>query len=85
MAEWWAAWLGIELNTEKRELASSKTRHLGFMVDLRRKLVMVTSKHRRKFVAFFDRFLMTVRTHGSICVRDYAENVGPTDLDWYRF
>ena len=76
MAEWWAAWLGIELNTEKRELASSKTRHLGFMVDLRRKLVMVTSKHRRKFVAFFDRFLMTVRTLGSIRVRDLQKMLG---------
>ena len=63
-------------NTEKRELASSTTRHLGFRVDLRQKVVMVTSKHRRKFVAFFDRFLMTVRTRGSIRVRDLQKMLG---------
>ena len=43
--EFWAGWLGIELNADKREPPRSQSRHLGFTVDLRRKLVAVTQKH----------------------------------------
>ena len=34
IAEYWIRWLGIQLNTDKRELPSSSTHHLGFVVDL---------------------------------------------------
>ena len=34
VAEWWADWLGIQLNHEKRELPCSHTHQLGFVVDI---------------------------------------------------
>ena len=37
IAEWWADWLGIELNVSKREPPRTMTRHLGFHIDLKRK------------------------------------------------
>ena len=69
IAEWWANWLGIELNVTKREPPRSKTRHLGFHIDLKRKIVTVTDKHKRKVIAFFDRFLGTIRKHGRLAIQ----------------
>ena len=37
---------------------------------------MVTSKHKRKVVAFFDRFQKTVRTNGRIPVRELQRMLG---------
>ena len=52
IAEYLANWLGIELNHEKRELPRSTTRHLGFIIDLKHKMVTITMKHRRKVMPF---------------------------------
>ena len=76
VAEWWAGWLGIELNATKREPPRSTTRHLGFHIDLIKKIVTVTDKHRRKVIAFFDRFLLTVRKNGRIPIRDIQKLLG---------
>ena len=46
VAEFWARWLGIQLNESKREIARSSTRHLGFIVDLRLKVAKITAKHK---------------------------------------
>ena len=48
IAEFWARWLGIELNTDKRESPRTRSRHLGFDVDLKHKIVAITRKHKRK-------------------------------------
>ena len=76
IAEFWAQWLGIELNSNKRESVRSVTRHLGFQVDLSEKVITVTTKHRRKVVAFFDRFLMIVRKKGRLLVKDIQRMLG---------
>ena len=76
IAEWWAGWLGIELNVPKRELPRSATRHLGFHIDLKKKILTVTDKHKRKVIAFFDRFLVTVRKNGRIAIRDIQKLLG---------
>ena len=44
VAEFWAGWLGIELNNDKREFPASATRHLGFFIDLKRKAHKITLK-----------------------------------------
>ena len=69
IAEYWAGWLGIELNRGKREEPRSATRHLGFFVDLNEKVVAITDKHRIKIVRIFDRFLATVRSQGRLPVK----------------
>ena len=48
IAEYWAAWLGSELNNNKREPPRSSTRHLGLQIDLQHKMVSITMKHRVK-------------------------------------
>ena len=48
ISEYWAAWLGIELNNKKREPPRSSTHHLGFQIDLQHKMVSITMKHRVK-------------------------------------
>ena len=47
-AEFWARWLGIKLNEDKREIARLTTRHLGFMIDLKLKAAEITAKHQGK-------------------------------------
>ena len=64
VAEFWANWLGIQLNNDKRELPASATRHLGFFIDLQRKAVMITQKHKRKITVFFDNFLVAASKKG---------------------
>ena len=54
IAEYWATWLGIELNYDKREDPRSATRHLGFFIDLNHKFVTITMKHRDRVVAHFN-------------------------------
>ena len=68
--------MGIELNDEKRELARSKTRHLGFLVDLEHKRLAVTDKHRRRVVTYFDRFLLAVRKQGRIHIKSIQKILG---------
>ena len=68
--------MGIELNEDKREVARSETRHLGFLVDLRRKIVKVTTKHRRKVISFFNRFLVKVREKGSLPLKAVQRMLG---------
>ena len=76
VAEYWAQWLGIELNVGKREPALTATRHLGFLINLRQKVVSITKKHNRKVCTFFDRFFMTVRNQGRLPVKDLQRLLG---------
>ena len=52
IAEWWANWLGIELNVPKRELPRMETRHLCFTINLKEKVISITQKHQRKVMLF---------------------------------
>ena len=76
IAEFWADWLGIGLNSHKREPCRTNTRHLGFQVDLEEKVASVTTKHCRKIVAFFNRTLMIIRKSGRIVVKDLQKMLG---------
>ena len=76
IAEYWADWLGIELNHDKREKPRTATRHLGFFVDLDKKVVAVTGKHRVRIVKYFDKFLMTVRNQGRLSIRHLQKMIG---------
>ena len=76
VAEWWAKWLGIELNDDKRELPRTSTRHLGFQIDLRNKIVSVTAKHRQRCISFFDLFMACVRTKGRIPTKKLQKILG---------
>ena len=76
MAEYWANWLGIQLNYDKREVASTATRHLGFFIDLKRKAVMITQKHRRKIIRYFDNFLVAARKKERLTIRGVQKMLG---------
>ena len=76
VAEFWACWLGIQLNRNKRELPSPNARHLGFLVDLKRKMVSVTLKHRRKIAVYFNNFLTAVRKGQRLSVRGIQRMLG---------
>ena len=76
IAEFWANWLGIELKHDKRELSSSATRHLGFDIDLRLRMVGITMKHRRRFISFFDGLMLTTRKNGRIPVLRLQKTLG---------
>ena len=76
IAEYWADWLGIELNHDKRVLPLSATRHLGFFVDLDKKMIAVTGKHRVKIIKFFDKFLLIMREKGRLLVRALQRMLG---------
>ena len=76
IAEWWANWLGIELNTSNREPPRIETRHLGFSIHLKEKVITVTQKHRRRILAFFDRFLVTFRKDGRIKIKEIQKMLG---------
>ena len=76
IAEFWAHWLGIELNHGKRELPSSATRHLGFDIDLRLRMVGITMKHRRRIISFFDGLMLTTRKNGRIPVLRLQKTLG---------
>ena len=76
VAEFWARWLGIELNEGKREVARSETRHLGFFIDLKLKLIHITSKHKSKILTFFSRFHAVVRCNSRILFKDMQKLLG---------
>ena len=76
IAEYWADWLGIELNQGKREEPLHATRHLGFFVDLKEKMIAVTDKHRIKIVTIFNRCLATMRSQGRLPVKDLQRMLG---------
>jgi len=76
VAEFWARWLGIELNDDKRELPCTSTRHLGFQIDLRNKIVSVTAKHRQRCISFFDLFMACVRTKERIRTKKLQKILG---------
>ena len=76
VAEFWACWLGIQLNREKRALPSPFSRHLGFQIHLKHKMVKVTLKHRRKIAVFFDNFLTAARKGQRISVRGVQRMLG---------
>ena len=68
--------MGIELNDQKRELPRSKTRHLGFVIDLQNKRLSITGKHKRRVIAFFDNFILVVRKQGGIPIRSIQKLLG---------
>ena len=76
IAEYWAKWLGIQLITDKRELPVSSTHHLGFVVDLERKVLMVMIKHRRKITGYFKNFLVAARKKERLSVKGVQKNLG---------
>ena len=76
VAEYWADWLGIELNEDKREPVQASTRHLGFFLDLTDKMLSVTEKHKRKIIAQFNRFLSVVRRRDRIRVNKVQRMLG---------
>ena len=53
-----------------------ETRHLGFNINLAQKMLMVTQKHRRKIISFFDGFLVAVRKKQRIKVRTIQRMLG---------
>ena len=75
-AEFWANWLGIQLNDDKRELPTSSTRHLGFFVDLGRKTVLITVKHSRKITVYFNNFLVAARKKERLSIRGIQKMLG---------
>ena len=76
VAEFWANWLGIQLNNDKRELPASATRHLGFYIDLKRKAVLITVKHRRKIAVYFNNFLVAARKKERLSIRGIQKMLG---------
>ena len=76
VAEYWAKWLGIELNDDKRELPRSSTRHLGFRIDLQAKFVMISRKHKSKILVFFNNFAKSARQGRRIRVRGMQRMLG---------
>ena len=76
IAEYWANWFGIELNQGKRELPSSATRHLGFDIDLRLRMVGITMKHRRRIISFLDGLMINTRKNGRIPVLRSQKTLG---------
>ena len=76
IAEYWADWLGIELNQDKRVLPQTSTRHLGFRVDLSRKSVTITGKHKTKILQGFDHLLMVFRKKGRLLVKTLQKIMG---------
>ena len=76
VAEFWANWLGIQLNNDKRELPASATRHLGFYIDLKRKAVLITVKHRRKIAVYFNNFLVAARKKEMLSIRGLQKMLG---------
>ena len=76
VAEFWADWLGVELNTDKREPPRSRSRHLGFIVDLGLKLVAVTQKHKRKLLAIFSNIMGMIRRELVIPIKQIQRLLG---------
>ena len=64
------------MNHGKREVASSATRHLGFKIDLIRKVASVTKKHRSRIIVFFDNFLVAARKKQRISVKSIQKMLG---------
>ena len=69
------------MNDDKREPVLTRTRHLGFCLDLTGKVLSVTEKHKRKIIAQFNRFFGGCEEAGSDLHQRSAENVGFADLD----
>ena len=73
--------MGIALNDDKREPGMTRTRHLGFGVDLAEKMISLTCKHSRKIVAYFNRCLMIIRKKGRLPVKDVQRMLGLQNMD----
>ena len=76
IAEFWARWLGIELNERKREPPRSSTRHLGFCIDLHKQVVSITKKQKSKILGYFDQFLISVRKNGRVKIKSLQRMLG---------
>ena len=76
VAEYWAHYLGIELNNNKRVPPLHATRHLGFWIDLHHKMVSVTAKHKWKILSFFNRGILCAKNNGRIPVKDIQRMLG---------
>ena len=49
---------------------------MGFRINLREKVLIITQKHQQKITEFFDRFLRAARRKGSIPIRDIQKMLG---------
>ena len=76
VAEYWAEGLDIELNHDKTEPACSTTRHLGFSIDLKQKLITATKKHKRKIMGYFKGFLWAARLGKGIRIKYIQKLLG---------
>ena len=76
IAEYWADWLGIELNHAKRTTPHSASPHLGFIVNLREKVVAVTAKHVARILQYFDHLLCAVKSDRRIRVKRIQQMLG---------
>ena len=68
--------MGIELNSDKRQPPCTSTRHLGFTIDLKHKMISITLKHKRKIFNLFDKFMVSVRKKGRISLKDIQRMLG---------
>ena len=59
----------MELNQNKRSLPSSTSPRLGFFIDLQRKMVAITKKHRSKVIDFFNHFATACRSRGRVSLK----------------
>ena len=64
------------MNDDKREPVLTKTRHLGFFIDLGEKMLSVTRKHSQKIFNFFNRFLMSVELRHRIRIKELQKMLG---------
>ena len=64
------------MNHEKREVAVSTTRHLGFKIDLIQKVAAITKKHKSRIIVFFDNFLVAARKKQRISVKSIQKMLG---------
>ena len=76
VAEFWAALLGIQLNEGKRELPRTATRHPGFFIDLTRKAIFITQKHKRKITLYFDNFHVAEKKRERLSIRGIQRMLG---------
>ena len=85
IAEYWAAWLGIELNFNKREDPRSATRHLGFFIVLIINFVTTTMIYRDRVVARFNKSYAHDSYRGLCPGKEHVGDAQIANLDQHSF
>ena len=57
-------------------MASSATRHLGFFIDLRDKVLRITDKHKSKILKFLCQFHAMIRKNERIPIKNIQKMLG---------